>query len=161
MDIISLEMGIAFLFIFMAPIIYILGKENAKKKKLNNRITKICSENHIRKTNTVGIANHVFVSDTEGKKLLNYHKKQEDFNIVNLEDFDVCSVQKSWNNGKNSKAVLQNISIVFTKKEQGTCVISVFDDSYENPLEAEAILYETDRFVRHLNTEVLHRGPLT
>ncbi|MGS2741315.1 hypothetical protein [Sinomicrobium sp. M5D2P17] len=157
MDIISLEMGIAFLFIFMAPIIYILAKENVKKKKLNNHITKICSDNNIRKTDTVSIANYIFVSDTEGKKLLNYHKKQGDFNVVDLEDFDACSIQKSWKNGENSKAILQHIAMVFTKKGQGSpYVISVFDDSYENPLEAEAILYKADRFVRHLNTEAFH-----
>lgn len=157
MDIVSLEMGIALLFIFMAPIIYILAKENTKKKKLNNRITKICSENNVKKMNTLSIANYVFVLDTEGKKLLNYHKKQDDFSVVDLEDFDTCSVQKSLKNGENSKAILQHIAMVFIKKEQGNpYVISVFDDSYENPLEAEAILYETDRFVRRLNTETFH-----
>ncbi|RNL81894.1 hypothetical protein ED312_18155 [Sinomicrobium pectinilyticum] len=157
MDIISLEMGIAFLFIFLAPIVYILAKENAKKKKLNNRVTKICSDNAIKKTNTISIANHIFVSDIEGKKLLNYHKKQDNFSVMDLEDFDTCSIQRSWNNGESSKVVLQKVSMVFTPKGQGSPhVISLFDDSYENPLEAEAILYEADRFTRYLNTEALH-----
>lgn len=156
MDFISLEMGIGFLIIFMGPIIYILIKEKSKKKKLERHIAKLCADNHIQQNLTVSLAGHILVSDTTDKKLLSYHKKQGDYSIVNLSDFDSCNVHKSWNNGEGSRKIIQNISMIFNRKKQGKpLTISIFDDSYENPLEAEAILYETDRFVRHLNTAAL------
>lgn len=155
MDLISLEMGVVFLFIFMAPIIYILTRENRKKKKLSANINKICTENNIKNTNREYIGNQVFALDSEGKKLLNYRKKENDFIIVDLEEYDSCSLQKSGNKNENHKTILRNISISFNKKGQGNPLhITVYDDSYENPLEAEAILYETERFVRFIGTQL-------
>ncbi|UGU18244.1 hypothetical protein LS482_10240 [Sinomicrobium kalidii] len=155
MDFISLEMGLAFLLVFMAPVIYILTKENRKKKKLNANINKICAEHNIKNLSREAIGSQVFVLDNSEKKLLNYHTKQKRFDIIDLRDFDSCILQKSGYRNDNYKTILRDISISFHKKSQGKPLqISVYDDSYENPLEAEAILYETDRFVRFLNTQL-------
>ncbi|MBC9794628.1 hypothetical protein [Sinomicrobium weinanense] len=154
MDLISLEMGVVFLLIFMAPVIYILTKESRKKKKLNADIDKICADNHIKNTGKEYIGHQVFVLDPNGKKLLNYHRKQGNFSVVDLKEYDSCSLQRSGERNEHYKNILRSISISFNKKEQGKPLyITVFDDSYENPLEAEAILHETERFVRLLNTQ--------
>lgn len=155
MDLISLEMGLVFLLIFMAPVIYILTRENREKKKLSTNIDRICVDNKIKNVNKEYIGDHVFVLDSTGKKLLNYHKKQGDFSIVDLGKYSSCSLQRSGSKNENYKTILRNISINFSKNGQGDPLhITVFDDSYENPLEAEAILYETERFVKLINTQI-------
>ncbi|RAV28344.1 hypothetical protein [Sinomicrobium soli] len=155
MDFISLEMGLLFLAVFMAPILYIIFKQKSGKKKLDRHIDTLCNENGIKSENKAYIGHYIFVSDPGSNKLLTYDTKKNDPGISDLGDYKGCNIQKSWEKGEGTKAVLNNVTLVFQHREKGKPFrITLFDDNYENPLEAEVILHQAEKWSRQINTEI-------
>ncbi|WP_461533853.1 hypothetical protein [Sinomicrobium sp.] len=156
MDIVSLEMGLLFLAVFMAPVAYFLYKQRSKKKETDKFVNTICSENGVKKEQTDTIGNYVFITDKSNKKLLVYHQKNNDFKIAQLGEYSGCYVSKSWDKEGSKRDILGTITLIFKTIAQSDKPfrIPLFDETYENPLEAEVILYEAEKLSRRINTEI-------
>lgn len=139
MDIVSIEMGIGMLLLFVVPVVYVITNQARKEKKTIKKIEAICSHKNI-KLSTFEIIDSLFVGIGVNSKYLAFGSLPVDestLEIINLHEVKSCSIFKDElpKPGQPKATIIERVGVAVTVNRNNTLVkkeIIFFDDDRGN-----------------------------
>jgi len=134
MDIVSIEMGIGMLLLFVIPIVYAVTNQSRKEKKTTKKVESLCGSSAIKLTSSA-IFHSLFIGIDEGSKTLvtsSVPVKEEHIDVFPLKEIKACNLFKLEvpKAGQPKATTIEKVAIelIFTDKEKKNHQIIFFDD---------------------------------
>lgn len=134
MDIVSIEMGIGMLLLFVIPIIYAVTNQSRKEKKTVKKVEALCGSNAVKLTSST-IFNTLFIGIDENSKNLvtsSVPVKEEHIDVFPLKDVNACNLFKLEvpKAGQLKATTIEKVAVelIFKDKEKKNHHIIFFDE---------------------------------
>tara|TARA_R110002072_G_scaffold287464_6_gene453220 strand:+ start:40307 stop:40786 length:480 start_codon:yes stop_codon:yes gene_type:complete len=134
MDIVSIELGIGMLLLFVVPIVYAVTNQSRKEKKTIKKVETLCGSSAVKLTSTA-IFNTLFIGiDENSKKLVtsSVPVKEEHIDLFPLKDIKACNLFKLEvpKSGQPKATTIEKVAIelIFKNKEKKNHHIIFFDE---------------------------------
>jgi hypothetical protein len=134
MDIVSIEIGIGLLLLFVVPVIYAVTNQSRKEKKTIKKVETFCGSKTIKLTWT-DIFLGLFIGLDENSKYLvtsSVPVIEEQVNVYNLKDIKACNLIKNEvpKAGQPKAKIIESVAIelLFRDKDKPKEHIVFFDD---------------------------------
>lgn len=134
MDIVSIEMGIGMLLLFVIPIIYAVTNQSRKEKKTVKKVEALCGSNAVKLTSSA-IFNTLFIGIDENSKNLvtsSVPVKEEHIDVFPLKDVNACNLFKLEvpKAGQLKATTIEKVTVelIFKDKEKKNHHIIFFDE---------------------------------
>lgn len=134
MDLVSIELGIGMLLLFIVPIIYAVTNQSRKEKKTIKKVEALCGSSHIKLTDSA-IFQSLFIGIDENTKTLvtsSVPVKEERIDVFPLKDVKTCNVFKLEvpKPGQSKLTSIEKVAIelIFKDKAKKNHHIVFFDD---------------------------------
>ena len=151
MDIVSIELGIGMLLLFVVPIVYAVTNQSRKEKKTIKKVETLCGSSAVKLTSTA-IFNTLFIGiDENSKKLVtsSVPVKEEHIDLFPLKDIKACNLFKLEvpKSGQPKATTIEKVAIelIFKNKEKKNHHIIFFDE--EVGMESYASVNEASGWV--------------
>jgi len=146
MDLVSIEMGIGMLLLFVVPIVYAITNQSRKEKKTIKKVETLCGSTHIKLTDSA-IFQSLFIGIDENSKTLvtsSVPVKEEHIDVFPLKDVKACNVFKLElpKAGQPKAKTIEKVAIelIFKDKAKKNHLIVFFDE--EIGIDPHASLHE-------------------
>ncbi len=134
MDIVSIELGIGMLLLFVVPIVYAVTNQSRKEKKTIKKVETLCGSSAVKLTSSA-IFNTLFIGIDENSKNLvtsSVPVKEEHIDVFPLKDIKACNLFKLEvpKSGQPKATTIEKVAIelIFKNKEKKNHHIIFFDD---------------------------------
>ncbi len=134
MDIVSIELGIGMLLLFVVPVVYAVTAQSQKEKKTIKKVEAFCGKNNIKLT-TSDIFQTLFIGIDENAKYLatsTVPVKEEHVDGFNLKEVKSCNVSKveTPKVGQPKAKTIESVALelLFHDKNKPSHKIVFFDD---------------------------------
>lgn len=151
MDIVSIELGIGMLLLFVVPIVYAVTNQSRKEKKTIKKVETLCGSSAVKLTSSA-IFNTLFIGIDENSKHLvtsSVPVKEEHIDLFPLKDIKACNLFKLEvpKAGQPKATTIEKVAIelIFKNKEKKNHHIIFFDD--EVGIEPHASVNEASGWV--------------
>lgn len=134
MDLISIEMGIGMLLLFVIPIVYAVTNQSRKEKKTIKKVETLCGSGNVKLT-TSAIFHTLFIGIDENSKTLvtsSVPVNEEHIDVFPLKEVKVCNLLKvqTPKPGQPKTSTIEKVAIEITFKDKNrkNHQIVFFDD---------------------------------
>ncbi len=134
MDLVSIELGIAMLLLFVVPIVYAVTNQSRKEKKTIKKVETLCGHGNVKLT-TSAIFHSLFIGIDESSKTLvtsSVPVKEEHIDVFPLKEVKSCSLIKIQipKPGQPKASTIEKVAVelTFKDKEKKNHQIVFFDD---------------------------------
>lgn len=146
MDIISIELGIGMLLLFVVPIIYIATNQSRKEKKTIKKVEALSQSATIRISSSA-IFHSLFIGiDETSKKLVTatVPVKEKHIHVFSLTDIKDCSVQKTEVPipGRPKVTTIEKVAIDLTFKDKGKKNYQIYFFNEEIGMDAHTSVHQ-------------------
>lgn len=155
MDIVSIELGIGMLLLFVVPVVYAVTSQSRKEKKTIKKVEEFCGAKSVKIT-TSDIFHSLFIGIDESSKYLAVSSvpvKEENVDIYNLKEVKSCNLIKkeTAKPGQPKATFIEKIAIelVFVNKQKLPVEIVFFDD--ETGMDSQVSLNQAGIWVGIIN----------
>ena len=149
MDIISFELGILFLLLFMVPVLYIIYKSTSAQKRVKKEIQSLGKSQNLTLKNIELIGNTIIGIDENNHNLVfsNIKKPKESFQIVPVGAIKTCEVKTHRIKNKSLDMVELELKGPDLNKE-----ILFYEEQDESiVMDAEVCLHEVRKWEKTIN----------
>lgn len=134
MDIVSIEIGVGLLLLFVVPVIYAVTNQSRKEKKTIKKMEALCGSKAIKLSST-DIFQGLFIALDENSKYLvtsSVPVKEDQVTVYNLKDIRACNLVKNEvpKAGQPKAKIIESVAIeiIFRDKDKPKEHIVFFDD---------------------------------
>lgn len=134
MDIVSIELGIGMLLLFVVPIVYAVTNQSRKEKKTIKKVETLCGSSAVKLTSSA-IFNTLFMGIDENSKNLvtsSVPVKEEHIDVFPLKDIKACKLFKLEvpKSGQLKATSIEKVAVelIFKDNEKKNHHIIFFDD---------------------------------